>query len=146
MKPNYVLRDTRQIKRMKKHSLFWYYGCSGEVYKLLSLKILHKLVKKIEKGKIQLKSKLLYGRDYITYEENFISLLDKYIGYIRDTYTIRHNELIIIIEESLKNIHNSCLYIKTDFHDDYEFYVNDFKKLFLANPVYNIRFYSKYGK
>lgn len=146
MKPSYVLRDTRQIKRMKKHSLFWYYGCSGEVYKLLSLKILHKLVKKIEKGKIQLKSKLLYGRDYITYEENFISLLDKYIGYIRDTYTIRHNELIIIIEESLKNIHNSCLYIKTDFHDGYEFYVNDFKKLFLANPVYNIRFYSKYGK
>lgn len=55
MKPSYVLRDTRQIKRMKKHSLFWYYGCSGEVYKLLSLKILHKLVKKNRKGKNSIK-------------------------------------------------------------------------------------------
>lgn len=146
MKPNYVLRDTRQTKRMKKHSLLWCYGCSGEIYKLLNLKILHKLVKKIERGKIQLKSKMLYGRNYITYEENFISLLDKYIGYVRDTYTINHNELIMVLEESLKNIHNECLFIKTDFHDGYEFFLNDFKKLFLANPVYNIRFFAKYGE
>lgn len=146
MKPSYVLRDTRQIKRMKKHSLFWYYGCSGEIYKLLSLKILHKLVKKIERGKIQLKSKLLYGRDYITYEENFISILDKYIGYIRDTYTIKHNELIMVIEESLKNVHSDCLFVKVDFHDNYEIFGNKFKQLFLANIVYNIRFYAKYGE
>lgn len=146
MKPSYVLRDTRQTKRMKEHCLLWCYGCSGEIYKLLSLKILHKLVKKIGKGKIQLKSKMLYGRDYITYEENFISILDKYIGYVRDTYTINHNELIVILEESLKNVHNDCLFVKTDFHDGYEFFLNDFKKLFLANPVYNIRFFAKYGE
>ena len=63
MQRNYLMRDTLKIKPMKKHSLLWFYGCSGEVYKLLSLEILHKLVKKIKRGKIKLDSKLLYGRN-----------------------------------------------------------------------------------
>ena len=57
----------------------------------------------------------------------------------------------------LQVVENSCnlgvytrtlisLFIKTDFHDGYEFFLNDFKKLFLANPVYNIRFFAKYGE
>ncbi len=52
MKTDFILKDTMQIKRMKKHSLFHRYSCSGEVYKLLSVKIGHDLAKKIKKGKI----------------------------------------------------------------------------------------------
>ena len=81
---------------MKKHSLLWIYSCSGEVYKLLSLEVLYKLVKKIKKDTIKLNSKLVYEKNQITLEENFVSTFDKYIGYIRDTYTINHNELLII--------------------------------------------------
>lgn len=142
MQRNYLMRDTLKIKRMKKHSLLWFYGCSGEVYKLLSLEILHKLVKKIKRGKIKLDSKLLYGKNKITLEENFISILDKYIGYVRDTYTINHNELIIILEQTLKNNYNTDLFVSTDFHKNPELFLNNFKRLFLANLVYNTHFYA----
>ena len=143
MKNDFILKDTFQIKRMKKHSLLWSYGCSGEVYKLLSLNTLHELAKRIKKGSIKLNSDLLYDKDEITYEENFISILDKYVGYIRETYTINHNELVIIVEETLKNIYNRCLFIQYDFHSSYEIFLKAFKRMFLANLVYNTRYYAK---
>lgn len=143
MERNYLLKDTLQIKRMKKHSLLWVYGCSGEIYKLLSLEVLHNLAKKIEKGTLELKSDLLYGRTIITYEENFISILDKYIGYVRDNYNINHNELVIILEQTLKNVYSRCFFIKSDYHEMPELFIKSFKQVFLANLVYNTTFYTK---
>ena len=71
-----------------------------------------KLVKRKERNNrlrlflfVYLKSKLLYGRDYLIFEENFVALLDKYVGYVRNTYTIKHNELVIILEGTLKNMY-----------------------------------------
>lgn len=146
MKTNFILEDTEQTKEMKEHALFFRYTCSGEVYKLLSMQVCHELAKKIQKGRINLNSKLLYGRDYITLEENFVSLLDKYIGYVRNTYTIRANELVIILEETLKNMYNRTLFYKVDFHKSPEIFLNYFKKMFLANLVYNTRYYAKKDK
>ena len=81
---------------------------------------------------------MLYGRDYLTFEENFVALLDKYVGYVRNTYTIKHNELVIILEETLKNMYNRSLYIKSDYHDSVDIFLQEFKRMFLANLVYNI--------
>ena len=143
MQREYLNKDTIQIKRMKKHLLLWIYSCSGEVYKLLSLEVLHRLIKKIKKGTIKLNSKLLYEKNEITLEENLISILDKYIGYVRDTYTINHNELLIILEQTLKNNYNKELFVVADFHECPEIFLNGFKKMFLANLVYNTRYYVK---
>lgn len=143
MQRDYLNKDTIQIKRMKKHLLLWIYSCSGEVYKLLSLEVLHRLIKKIKKGTIKLNSKLLYEKNEITLEENLISILDKYIGYVRDTYTINHNELLIILEQTLKNNYNKELFVVADFHECSEIFLNGFKKMFLANLVYNTRYYAK---
>ena len=74
MQRDYLKKDTIQIKWMKKHSLLWIYSCSGEVYKLLSLEVLYKLVKKIKKDTIKLNSKLVYEKNQITLEENFVSV------------------------------------------------------------------------
>ncbi len=86
---------------------------------------------------------MLYGRDYLTFEENFVALLDKYVGYVRNTYTIKHNELVIILEETLKNMYNRSLYIKSDYHDSVDIFLQEFKRMFLANLVYNTRYYAK---
>lgn len=124
MQRDYLNKDTIQIKRMKKHLLLWIYSCSGEVYKLLSLEVLHRLIKKIKKGTIKLNSKLLYEKNEITLEENLISILDKYIGYVRDTYTINHNELLIILEQTLKNNYNKELFVVDDFHECTKIFLN----------------------
>ena len=50
MESEYILKDNEQIKRMKEHALLSHFGCSGEIYKLLSLEVLHNLVKKIKKN------------------------------------------------------------------------------------------------
>lgn len=143
MKSKYVLEDTKQIKRMKKHALLPHFGCSGEIYKLLSSEVLHNLIKKIDVGNIKLLSSIVYKKGYISYEENFILLLDKYIGYVRDNYLISHNELIFILEETLKNKYSKCLLTKKSFYDNYNYYVYNFKLMFLYNFVSNIKYYSK---
>ena len=146
MKSKLYLEDTKQTKRMREHSLLWMYGCSGELYKLLGLKTTHELVKKIKKGKIKLKSKLVYDRDVITLEENFISILDKYIGYVRDTYLINHNELIIILEETLKTQYSACLFYEQDYHECYDYLYPEYKKMFLENLYVNTIFYGLLDK
>lgn len=143
MESEYILKDTEQIKRMKEHALLSHFGCSGEIYKLLSLEVLHNLVKKIKKGKIKLLSTLLYEKGYVTYEEHFIILLDKYIGYVRDNYLIPHTELILILEETLKNKYSRCLLDNRNFYDNYDYYSYNFKLMFLYNFISNIKYYSK---
>lgn len=143
---DYLLKDTKQTKRMKEHSLLWMYGSSGEIYKLLCLKTTHDLVKRIENGTIKLKSKLLYDRDIITLEENFICILDKYIGYVRNNYLINYNEIILILEETLKNQYNDCLFYKKDYHESYDYLYPEFKKMFLENLYVNTLFYGLLDK
>ena len=142
MKSKYVLEDTKQIKRMKKHALLLHFGCSGEIYKLLSSEVLHNLIKKIDVGNIKLLSNIVYKKGYVTCEEHFIIVLDKYIGYVRDNYLISHNELVLILEETLKNKYNKCLFSKKCFYDNCDYYIYHFKLMFLYNFLSNIKYFS----
>lgn len=142
----FVLEDTPQIKRMKKLSLGWEYGCSGELYKLLSLKTLHNLVEKIETGKLQLESDFFYNKNSITLEENFLHILNNYVGYVRDNYMINHNELIPILEQTLKNSYNKYLFLKFEYHKNHQMFNRAFKQMFLANIIYNTHYYAKCDK
>lgn len=137
-----IIEDTEQIKRMKEYALSTNYGCSGEIYKLLSSEVLHNLVKKIKRGNVKFISNLLYEKGCITAEENFILILDKYIGYVRDNYLISHVELILILEETLKNKYSKCLLSKKSFYEHYDYYMYNFKLMFLYNFINNVKYLS----
>lgn len=103
-------------------------------------------MKQIRKGKVKLESKSLYGRNYLTLEENFVSILNKYVCYVRDTYIIQVDNLTIILEETLKNMYNRYLFMPFDYYDSVEIYMKAFKKMFLGNLFYNTHYYAKKDK
>ena len=143
MKSIFEIKDMIRIKRMKKIALSSIYCCSGEIYKLLDDEIVKKLILNIDNGKIKLKSDLYYGKINISLEENFISILDSYIGYVRDTYSIKHNGLIMILSETLKNRYNKCLFSKKEYHFDTNMFRQAFKRMFCANLISNTCYYAK---
>ena len=93
-----------------------------------------------------LNSTLLYGRDIITTEERFLENLNKYIGYVRDHYFINHIELFCLIETSLTNKYTKCLFELKDYHVDenYEYYHDMFRKMFMFNFYDNIFYFSNW--
>lgn len=141
----WVLPDTEQTKRMKKLALSDAYMNSGEMYKLLSNKILHNLVINISEGRLQLTSDLVYGRNFITKEEKFLENLDKYITYVKEHYFFNPVEQFLILEMSLSNKYNDILYSLEDYHteENYEKYTDSFRKMFFYNFYDNILHYSK---
>lgn len=147
MRKDYILTDTAQTKRLKELCLSnSAYSCGGDIYKLLNYDTLHELVKKIPEKTIKLKSSLLYGKDTITSEEKFLENLDKYIGYVKDNYFIKHSELTLLIELTLNNKYNEILFEMDDFHENENYikYHDAFRKMFLYNFYDNICFYSKF--
>ena len=141
-----MVKETEQIKRMKELSLNSVYSCCGEIYRLFSYENLPKLIKKIKMGEVKLNSTLLYGRDIITTEERFLENLNKYIGYVRDHYFINHIEQFCLIETSLTNKYTKCLFELKDYHVDenYEYYHDMFRKMFMFNFYDNIFYFSNW--
>lgn len=141
----FILPETNQTRRMKEICLCSSYTCGGDIHKLLSYEILHRLVKKIPLGEIKISSDLVYGRDTITKEEKFIENLDKYIGYVRDNYYIQHSEQLLIIEATLQNNYSKILYSLNDYHqkDGHLEYIDSFRKMFLFNMCDNAKFFDK---
>lgn len=144
---DHFLKDTKQISKMKKIALSPIYSCSGEMYKLLSYEVLHKLVKKIKKGEVHLSNKILYGRDIITTEEKFLENLNGYIGFVKDNYFIEHVEQLYLIELSLSNKYSEVLFSILEYTADenYKYYDNQFKRMFLYNFFNNIVLLEKYA-
>ena len=141
-----MVKETEQIKRMKELSLNSVYSCCGEIYRLFSYENLPKLIKKIKMGEVKLNSTLLYGRDIITSEERFLENLNKYIGYVRDHYFVNHIEQFCLIETSLTNKYTKCLFELKDYHVDenYEYYHDMFRKMFMFNFYDNIFYFSNW--
>lgn len=127
----------RRAKRMKKLCLTNFYCCSGEIYKLLDTKILVKLISQISTNKIIFNYKYYFMKKHLLSEEKLLLILDKYIGYVRDTYHIKHYELVKILEETLKNKYNRCLLNNLDIHTNVDYFKNEFKKMFLDNIIQN---------
>ena len=141
-----MVKETEQIKRMKELSLNSVYSCCGEIYRLFSYENLPKLIKKIKMEEVKLNSTLLYGRDIITTEERFLENLNKYIGYVRDHYFVNHIEQFCLIETSLTNKYTKCLFELKDYHVDenYEYYHDMFRKMFMFNFYDNIFYFSNW--
>lgn len=143
----HILDDNKQIARMKELALNPVYSCSGEMYKLLSYEVMHKLVKKIKKGVVHLSNDLIYGRDIITKEEKFLENLNMYIGYVKDNYFIEHMEQLYIIELSLSNKYSDILLSTLEYTKDknYEYYEDQFRKMFIYNLYENILFLGEFA-
>lgn len=138
------IEDTTQTKRMKELALNFAYSNNGEMFRLLSMKVGHNLVKKIKKGIVRLPSIIKYGRNEITNEEKFLENLDNYITYVKNHYYINNVEQLMIIELSLENKYSSILYSDIDFYNgaNYEEYHDAYRKMFFYNFYKNILFYS----
>ena len=103
MESEYILEDTEQIKRMKKHALLSHFGCSGEIYKLLSLEVLHNLVKKIKK-RSELSNEFLNSSQYKEIKSSVKVILSNY-NLSSEMLEKAAND---IINEILSSICNSC--------------------------------------
>lgn len=118
--------------KLKKMCLNSKYCCLGEIYKLLDSKTIDRLLKIIPRQRI-----------YKDSDENFLLILDKYIGYVRDTYHINHYELPNVLEETLKNKYNRVFISSIDIHSNIEYFKFEFKKVFLDNIFNNTLMYAK---
>lgn len=114
------------------------------MFRLLSTKVGHDVVKKIKKGVIKLSSTLKYGKDEITTEEKFLENLDNF-SYVKNHYFINSIEQLILIELSLENKYSSILYSNIDYYncDNYSLYHDAYRRMFFYNFYENILFFSK---
>lgn len=115
----------KTIEKLKKKCLNKKYICSGEIYKLLETDTLERLI-------------------YFNLKDvdNFLDIIDKYVGYVRDNYRINHYELVKILEETLKNEYSKCIFEKLSIHDNIDYFMTCFKKMFLKNIFDNTLNYS----
>jgi len=138
--------SNRQIERLKKICLDKHFDTGGDIHSLLEKEILVNLLNKrpISKGKVKLTSSIVYGKDILTTEEKFIENLNIYIGFVRDNYHICHIEQLMLIELSLTTPYVDVLYSTLDFHkdDNYNYYHNNFRRLFFATFYNNIIHYA----
>ena len=146
MKVFVMLQNYCKIRRLKKLCLCPAYFAGSEMYRLLNYNILQGLVKNIKPGNVVLSSDLLFNKKVITTEEQFLYILNKYIVFVRDYFFISQNELIGIIEETLKSKYSKILYNNLEFNKENNFkvYYIEFKRMFLDNFFNNFKkFYNE---
>lgn len=139
------LKQNINNRKYRKICLNQAYFSGGEIYRLLQYDTLKNLVNNIKPGQIELASNLLFGKKIITNEEQFFYILNKYITFIRDNIYIDTNELVAIIEETLKSNYSNILFCKLDFTsgNNYIIYYNEFKKMLLDNLLHNYNLFYK---
>lgn len=135
------LKQQYLIKKIKKICFYPTYFASCEIYRLLNYETLQNMLFSIKNGKVELSSKLLFGRKVISAEEQFVYILNKYIVFIRDNFHIRTNEFVAIIEETIKSQYSQILYSHLDFNtgENYKIFHREFKKMFLDRLLQNYK-------
>lgn len=141
MRKHITLKQRYQIKKLKKLCNCCAYFAGSEMYRLLHYEVLQEMVTKIEPVNTTLASTLLFGKKVISPEEQFLYLLNKYIIFIRNQCFINANELICIIEETLKSDYSAILFSHLDFHtkDNSSVFQREFKKMFLDSLFSNFQ-------
>lgn len=122
------------------------FNCGSEIIKLFSLDHFIKLFESIPKVNVNLSYDRSFGHKIISKKIMFLGNLNRYIEYIRNNYLININELVIIIDLTLRNKFVDILFSDLDYFEDnnsFE-YVENFRKMFLYNLYNNVKFYSKY--
>lgn len=127
-----------KIKRLCFHTAYF---SGSEIYRLLKYDTLKEMIFKIKKGNIKLSSTLLFGKKEITAEEQFVYILNRYITFVKDNFFIGTNEVIIIIEETIKSKYSKVLYSKKEFNklENHKYYYNSFKRMFLEQVFNNFK-------
>lgn len=102
-----------------------------------------KLLDKLDDSIITVNSRLIHTKN-ITYLEQFIFNLDNYISYIKSILNINQLQIRYIIELTLYNKNNLILFNKNYFYDNKDYYIKEFKKLFMYNYIKNYNTLKKY--
>lgn len=132
-----------KIWKLKKLCYCPAYFVGSEIYRLLDYEVLQNLVKKIPPGDVNLASTLLFGKTKISAEEQFLYILNKYIIFVKNQCFINSNEVLAIVEETLKSKYSEILFSKIDFHINGipETFHLEFKKMFLDSIFENFKKY-----
>lgn len=139
------LQENFRLRKLKKLCFNKVYFAGSEIYRLLNYEVLQNLARKIKPGDVTLISDVLFGKKVISEEEQFLYNLNKYIIFIRDNYFIGANELIAIIEMTLKSKYSEILFSKLDFNkgENHQIFYREFKKMFLDTLFQNYKFFCK---
>ena len=122
-----------------------YINNSSDILSFLNDNNFQNILSKLNKNKIiKVSSKLIHKQEYINQLEQFIFNLDNYISYIKQSIHINPLELRYIINLTLYNKYNKCLYMDLYYYDNVDIYIKNFKKMFMHNYLKNIKLISKY--
>ena len=104
----------------------------------------------------------IYYKDYLnnineliklSKNDNFVKLthnkkhiiinIDNYITFLKDNLNINHNELLLIVDLTIYNKYNSVFKSTKDYYKNYDYYIKNYKKLFMYNYNMNIKYLKK---
>ncbi len=117
---------------------------SSDIKALLKNKSISKLINRIDNNKIVKVNSHLIHKNNIFQIEQFIFNLDNYISFIKSLLNINSLEIRYIIDLTLDNKYNKILLSNIYFYDNKDFYINNFKKLFMYKYIKNINILKKY--
>lgn len=115
---------------------------ASDIKYLLKTKTLKKLLKEISNDKITITNKQIHHQD-INHIENFILILDQYIYFIKKQIFLDPLEIRYLIELSIDNKYSNLFANKKYYLDNEDYYLKEFKKLFLHNFKINQRIIKK---
>ncbi len=117
---------------------------SSDIKVLLKNKNINRLLSNIDAKKIiKVNSHLIHKKD-ITLIEQFIFNLDNYISFIKSLLNISPLQTRYIIDLTLDNKYNKILLSDVYFYDNKDYYINEFKKLFMYKYIKNVNKLKKY--
>lgn len=143
MKKWQEIKQHYQILKLKRLCYCSAYFAGSEIHRLLDYDVLKNIVKRIKPGYVKLASTLLFGKTKISAEEQFLYLLNKYVIFVKSQCFINPNEVVSIVEETLKSRYSEILFSKIDFHINgipEKFYL-EFKRMFLDSLFENYKSY-----
>lgn len=143
MKKWQEIKQWYKILKLKRLCYCPAYFAGSEIHRLLDYDVLKKLVKKIKPGNVILASTLLFGKTKISAEEQFLYILNKYVVFVKSHCFINPNEVVLIVEETLKSKYSEVLFSKIDFHINGtpEKFHLEFKRMFLDSLFENYKLY-----
>ena len=120
-----------------------YINNSSDILSLSKNNEFKKLIDKVDKNKIiKVDSHLIHKKD-ISGLEQFVFNLDNYISFLKFNLLINQLEIRIILDLTIYN-NNNILFSDIYFYDNKDFYIEEYKKMFMYKYLKNYNILNKY--
>jgi hypothetical protein len=123
---------------------FKYINNLSDILSLCNDNNFKELLNKIKNKKIKTNSRLVHNSNEISSLEQFIFNLDNYICFLKSNLNINQFEIRYITKLTIFNKYNNVLYSDIYYYDDIDFYIANFKKMFMYNYLKNYNILKNY--